>query len=79
MFLKEELAITIMMDTRTTKAVEFRARFKINEHNIILTKKQSIGSKIVKAWPNENIIEQFFVFNEKTFCFFLPRHKLAVI
>ena len=79
MFLKEELAITIMMDTRTTKAVEFRASFKINEHNIILTKKQSIGSKIVKAWPNENIIEQFFVLNEKTFCFYLPRHKLVVI
>ena len=53
MFLKEELAVTIMMDTRTTKAVEFRAKFKINQHDPILTKEQSIGSKIVKAFPNK--------------------------
>ena len=42
-----------MMDTRTTKAVEFRAKFKINQHDLILTKEQSIGSKIVKAFPNK--------------------------
>ena len=56
-FLKEELAVTIMMDKRTTKAVEFRAKLKINQHNPILTKEQSIGSKIVKAFPNEKIKE----------------------
>ena len=55
MFLKEELAVTIMMDTRTTKAVEFRAKFKINQHDPIVTKKQLIGSKIVKAFLNEKI------------------------
>ena len=57
MFLKKELAATIMKDTRTTKAVEFRAKFKINQHDLILTKEQSIGSKIVKAFPNEKIKE----------------------
>ena len=52
MFLKEELTVTITMDTRTTKVVEFRAKFKINQHDPILTKEQSIGSKIVKTFPN---------------------------
>ena len=66
-----------MMDKRTTKAVEFRAKLKINQHNPILTKEQSIGSKIVKAFPNEKIKEQFFVLNEKI-DFYFPRHKLAI-
>ena len=65
------------MDTRTTKAVEFRAKFKINQHDPILTKEQSIGSKIIKAFPNEKIKEQFFVLNEKI-DFYSPRHKLAI-
>ena len=74
MFLKEELAITTMMDTRTTKAVEFIAKFKINQHDPILTKKKSISSKIVKSFPNKEIIKQFFVLNEKI-DFYLPRHR----
>ena len=65
MFLKEELAITIMMDTRAIKAVEIRAKFKINQHDPILTKKQSIGPKIVRSFSNKNRIEQFFVLNKK--------------
>ena len=77
MFLKEELVVTIMMDTKTTEAVKFRAKFKTNQHDPILTKEQSIGSKIVKAFPNENIKEQFLVLNEKD-GFYFPRHKLAI-
>ena len=73
-FLKEELAVTIIMDTRTTKAVEFRAKFKINQHSPILNKEQS---KIVNAFPNEKIKEHFFVLNEKIDSYF-PRHKLAI-
>ena len=53
MFLIEELAVTIMMETRTTKAIEFRAKLKINQQDPILTKEQSIGSKTVKAFPNK--------------------------
>ena len=73
MFLKEELAVTIMMDTRTTKAVEFRGKCKINQHDPILTKEQSIGSKIVKAFPSEKP----FALNEKI-DFYFQRHKLAI-
>ena len=77
MFLKEELAITIMMDTRTTKTVKFRTKFKINQHDALLTKEQLIGSKIVKTFSNEKVREKFFVLNEKI-DFYLPRHKLTI-
>ena len=50
-----------MMNIRTTKTVEFRIKFKINQHDPILTIDESIGSKIVKAFSNEKAIEQFFV------------------
>ena len=49
----------------------------MNQHDPILTMEQSIGSKIVKTFPNEKTIEQFFVFNEKIDFYFL-RHKLAI-
>ena len=74
MFLKE-LAVTIMMHTITIKAVEFRAKFTINQHDP--TKEQSIGSKVVETYPNEKKKEQLFVLNEKT-DFYFPRHKLAI-
>ena len=51
-----------MMDRGTTKAVEFRAKFKINQFDPILTKEKLIGSKIVKAFPNEKIKELVFLF-----------------
>ena len=52
-------------------------KFKINQHDPILTKEQSIGSKTVKAFPNENIKKQFLVLNEKN-GFHFPRRKLAL-
>ena len=70
MFLKQKLAVIIMMNIRTTKTVEFRIKFKINQHDPILTIDESIGSKIVKAFSNEKAIEQFFVWMKKlTFIF----------
>ena len=59
MFLKE-LAVTIMMHTITIKAVEFRAKFTINQHDP--TKEQSIGSKIVETNPNEKKKRNSFLF-----------------
>ena len=54
-----------MMDTRTTGAVKFRATLGINQHDPILTKEKSIDSKIMKVFSDEEIIEQYFVLNEK--------------
>ena len=75
MFLKEELII--MIDTRRTKPDEFRAKLKTDQRDPVLTKEQSIGSKIVKAFPKVKIIKQFFVLNEKI-DFYLARHMSAI-
>ena len=75
MFLKEELMIII--DTKRTKPDEFRAKFETDQRDPILTKEQSIGSKIVKAFPKAKIIKQFFILNEKI-DFYLARHILAI-
>ena len=63
MFLKEELAATMMMDTRTTKTVKFRAKLKINQHDPILTKKLRIN----RFKNGKNILEQKN--NGTVFCF----------
>ena len=65
MFLKEEIATTIMMDTRTTKAFEFRAKFKIDQRDLILTKEQSIGSKKSKSISKRKNKGAVFCFKQK--------------
>ena len=74
-FLDEELVIRIMMDTRTTGAVKFRATLGINQHDPILTKEKSIDSKITKVFSDEEIIEQYFVLNEKLIFIFLRTNQ----
>ena len=46
MFLDEELVMKILIDTRTAAVVKPKANFEINQLHPILTKEQSIGSKI---------------------------------
>ena len=54
-----------MTDTRTIKAVAFRTKSKFNWHDAWLTKEQSIGSKIVKAFPNQKINNRTVFFKQK--------------
>ena len=77
MFLDEELVIKIFIDIRTTAVVKPKANFGINQHHPILTKEQSIGSKILKVFTDKEIIEQYFILNERI-DFYLPKHKLAI-
>ena len=54
-----------MMDTRAIKAVAFRTKSKFNWHDAMLTKEQSIGSKIVKAFPNQKLNNRTVFFKQK--------------
>ena len=65
------------MGTRTKAPVKIRAKLGINQHDPILTKEQSIGSKIMKVLPGEEIIKQYFILNERI-DFYLPKPKLAI-
>ena len=64
------------MDSRTTAAIMFRAKLGINRHDPMLTKEQSIGLEIMEVFSEEEIIEQYFVSNERI-DFYLRRPKLA--
>ena len=45
-FLKERLAMQIILDCRTTPAVNFRTRLGFHQYDPIMTKEQSVLSKI---------------------------------
>ena len=57
MFLDVELVIKLIMNTRTTAAVKCSAKLRINHLDPILTKKQSLGLRIMKVFSGEKIIE----------------------
>ena len=60
-FIAEELAIHLITDIKTVKAAELKIKLGFNQLDPIMTKKQSIGSRIRKTFPNEEIIEDFYV------------------
>ena len=45
-FIKEDFAVQIIMDYRTTPAVNFKTKLGFNQHDPIMTQEQSILSKI---------------------------------
>ena len=57
----EELAIHLIIDIETVKAAELKTILGFNQLNPIMTKQQSIGLRIRKTSPNEEIIEDFYV------------------
>ena len=62
-FLKENFAIQIIMDCRTTSAVNFKTKLGFNQHDPTMTQEQSILSKIVTLVGAEEIILQHNVFS----------------
>ena len=76
-FLEEGLAVQIIMDCRTTPAVEFQARFGFSQHDPIMTQEQSILSKIVTLFAEEEIILQHNVLGYRIDAYFF-KHKLAI-
>ena len=69
MFLKEELAVTNNDGHRNNKSKiqnKFRTKFKMNQHDPILTKEQPINSKIVsKSISKRKNKETVFRFKRK--------------
>ena len=76
-FLKESLAIQIIMDCRSTPAVDFKTRLGFSHHDPIMTQEQSILSKIVTLFSAEQIILQHNVLSYRIDAYF-PKHKLAI-
>ena len=53
------MAIEITMSSVQTQAAIFRDKFGVNQHNEVLRKQQSLGLRLKKLLPNEEIIEEY--------------------
>ena len=77
-FSEEGFAIQIIMDCRTTPAVNVRrTRLGFNQHDPIMTQEQSILSKIVIIFAAEEIILHHNDLGYRTDAYF-PKYNLAI-
>ena len=75
--LREDFAIQVTLDCRTTPVVNLKTRLGFNQHEPIMTQERSILTKIGSIFPNETIIFQHHVLNYRIDAY-LPKHKLVI-
>ena len=61
----------------TPKAIEFRSKLGFKQHDIVLSKKQSVIPKKMKTFLNEETLPQHSVLSYQIDLYF-PEHKLAI-
>ena len=78
-FIVKKLAIHLILDIKTAKAGELKIKLGFKQIDPIMTKQQSIGLRIKKTFPNEEVIEDFYFKKfEYMIDFYLPKRKLAI-
>ena len=65
------------MSSAKTQAAIFKSKFGVNQHDKVLRKQQSLGLRLKKLFPNENIIEEYFALYYRT-DFTFKKHMLVV-
>ena len=65
-FIKNNLAIEITMSSVKTKAATFKSKFGVNQNDKVLCKQQSLGLRLKKVFPNEDIIEEYSSLHYRT-------------
>ena len=63
--------------TPTPEAVEFSKRLEFNQNDIIITKEQSMLTKIMKVFSREIILLQHYVLNVYKIYLYFSEDKLA--
>ena len=58
-FIDEKLAIKVIMDFGTTMTHNFRKRLRFTQFDVILTKQQSVLTKIMSSFEGENMQTQY--------------------
>ena len=77
-FIAKELTIHLIMDIKTVKAAELKIKHGFNQLDPMMTKRQAIGLRIRRTFPNEGIAEDFYVKKfDYMIDFYLPKIKLA--
>ena len=65
-FIQNILAVQLTMTAKKTQAAIFKAKFGVNQHDILLCRQQSLGLRLQKLFPNKDIKEQYFSLHYKT-------------
>ena len=73
-FLEEDFAMQIIIDCKTTPAVNFKTKLGFNQHDPIKTQEQSILSRIVTLFASGKIILQHNVLGYRTDAYF-PKYR----
>ena len=69
-FIDIKLDTRVIMDCRTTSAHKFRTRLGFKQYDIILTKEQSVLTKIMSPFKEENMQTQYNVLGYKIDLYF---------
>ena len=76
-FIAEELAIHLIIDSKTVKVAELKIKLGFNQVDPIMSNQESIGLRLKKTFLGEEIIEDFSAQNY-LIDFYFPKYKLAV-
>ena len=76
-FIENTLTVEITMNSVKTQAAIFRDGFGINQHDKVLRKQQSLGLRLKKLFPSEDIEEEYFALHYGT-DFNFKNHRLMV-
>ena len=76
-FVRGDFAVQIIIDCRTTHAVNFKSRLGFNQYDPVMTQEQSILSKTKTIFSDQEIIIQHCVLGYYTDAYSL-KYKLAI-
>ena len=65
------------MSAVKTQAAIFRKKFGVKQYHQVLSKQQSLGLRLKKLFPSEDIIEEYFTLHYRTH-FTFKKHMLVV-
>ena len=79
MYTHEDIIMPIIMSCRVSipEAFEFISKLGFKQYDIILSKEQSVISKITKSFSNEKILLQHSILAYRSDLYF-AEHKLAI-
>ena len=76
-FIDGKLGLKVTIDYRTTSAHKLKTRLGFKQYDVILTKEQSVVTKIVSSFERENMQTQYNVLSYKTDLYFHD-YKFAI-
>ena len=59
----KDLDLLIIIDCRTQTVVKFKTKLGFNQHDIMMTKKQSVLTNIMKVFSSEKVLLQHYFFD----------------